>query len=232
MTTTISTVVNKEETPASIFLLVKLENPSVEDIKQAVAAIEAHSEFKRGEKFAVTFSEEVRVRRDRFNELDASEIEVKFFIAGNGTFAYTFHRRSGYPLSRLDYGKITKISYRVAKDSEQEQKEIIEKILKRRYDEQTWSHLTPESLLHQQTTIVNIKRKFPNYVIKELQAAFENKTEYSNTKYGSKRDLRVSTKMGEDGIFRAWFSSEYAGCGNGQYYILLNPTTASFCEWD
>lgn len=229
---TASKTVTREETISSIFLSVKLENPSVEEVKQAVEALKAHSEFKGGGKFVVTFSEEVRVRRDRFNELDASEIEVNFFTSGNGTFAYTFHRRSGYPLSRLDYGKITSVLYRVAKDAEQEQKEVIEKILKRRYDDQTWSHLTPDSLLHQQTTIVNIKKKFPDYVIKELQEAFENKTKYSYTKYGSKRDLRVSTQVGEDGIFRAWFSSEFAGCGNGQYYILLNPTTASFCEWD
>jgi hypothetical protein len=38
--------------------------------------------------------------------------------------------------------------------------------------------------------------------------------------------------MCEDGVFRAWYSSEYAGCGNGQYYILINPHYASFMEPD
>lgn len=69
----------------------------------------------------------------------------------------------------------------------------------------------------------------------ELEIAFENKTEFTwrrNSYSNRGRDLSLSTKLCEDGIFRAWFSSEYAGCGNGDYYLLLSPKTAIFYETD
>ncbi len=31
---------------------------------------------------------------------------------------------------------------------------------------------------------------------------------------------------------KAWYSEEYRGCGNGHYYIALNPTHALFVEDD
>ena len=69
----------------------------------------------------------------------------------------------------------------------------------------------------------------------QLKRAFENKERFSWRKYTyhrSGRDLSISTEIGEDGKFRAYFSSEYAGCGNGDYWLLLNPTTAIFYETD
>lgn len=46
------------------------------------------------------------------------------------------------------------------------------------------------------------------------------------------RDFSVSINLYNDGSVQAWFSSEYAGCANGDYYLLLNPTTAIFYEKD
>ena len=232
MTTKTMTPVEKTETTASIFLSVKLENPSIADIQQAVEQLEKHPKFKRGSKFYVTFSEELEIRRDYRKVVKTAAAELKFFTSREGTYAYTFHKSSGYPLYNIDYEKMAKISYRMAKDPESERKEQAEKILNRRYDEQTWNGLTADDVEHHGHSIVNMKRKFDSYVIEELQKAFENKTDYRHTKYGKKRKLTVSTKMGTDGVFRAWFASEYTDQGHGQYYILLNPTTASFCEWD
>jgi len=68
-----------------------------------------------------------------------------------------------------------------------------------------------------------------------LKEAFENKTEFSWSRGGrgnNGRDLRLSTQIGEDGKFRAYFSSEYIGCGNGDYWLLINPTTAIYYERD
>lgn len=68
-----------------------------------------------------------------------------------------------------------------------------------------------------------------------LVDAFENKKTFSwhrNTYSHSGRDLSISTKLCDDGVFRAWFSSEYMGCGNGDYYLLINPTTAIYYERD
>lgn len=68
-----------------------------------------------------------------------------------------------------------------------------------------------------------------------LKKAFENKEECNWFRKALKpqgRDLSISTKVCDDGIFRAWFSSEFAGCGNGDYYLLLSPTTAIYYERD
>lgn len=78
----------------------------------------------------------------------------------------------------------------------------------------------------------NITGLFNEAVLKELQEAIELKKNYGYGKRGTKRDYSVRTKICDDGVFRAWFSSEYAGCGNGDYYILINPTTALFVETD
>lgn len=45
-------------------------------------------------------------------------------------------------------------------------------------------------------------------------------------------DVSVSGKMCEDGIYRAWLSLEFRGCGNGHYYLLINENSAVFCEDD
>lgn len=81
----------------------------------------------------------------------------------------------------------------------------------------------------------NISSLLNTHEKNRLVEAFENKTDYNWSKptyHHRGRDLSISTKMGDDGKFRAWFSSEYMGCGNGDYYLLLNPTTAIFYETD
>ncbi len=45
-------------------------------------------------------------------------------------------------------------------------------------------------------------------------------------------DYRVSAEIGDDGVYRAWLSQEYKGCGNGHYWDLINPTHAIFGEDD
>ena len=68
-----------------------------------------------------------------------------------------------------------------------------------------------------------------------LVNAFENKTNFtwSRNSYSSKgRDLSISAKLCEDGIYRAWFSSEFSGCANGDYYLLISPNIAVYYERD
>lgn len=78
----------------------------------------------------------------------------------------------------------------------------------------------------------SIKGLFPPHVIEQLREAIGQKKEYHYSKDGARRDYSLSVKNCKDGVLRAWFSSEYAGCGNGDYYILINPTTALFVETD
>lgn len=68
-----------------------------------------------------------------------------------------------------------------------------------------------------------------------LKDAFENKTSFNwkrRAKGPQGRDLSIEAKLCDDGVFRAWFSSEFAGCLNGDYYLLINPTTAIYYERD
>lgn len=78
----------------------------------------------------------------------------------------------------------------------------------------------------------NIKKLFPPYVNNNIAEAIKNKTNYNHHAPGKKRDFSVSITMGEDGVLRGFFNSEYSGCLNGDYYLLLNPTTAIFYETD
>ena len=78
----------------------------------------------------------------------------------------------------------------------------------------------------------SIKGLFPPHIIEQLREAMEQKKDYHYSKDGARRDYSLSVKNCKDGILRAWFSSEYSGCGNGDYYILINPTTAVFVETD
>lgn len=78
----------------------------------------------------------------------------------------------------------------------------------------------------------NVTNLMSPHYRQELIKAFENRTEFSWSNKGKKRDYSIDVGMGEDGVLRAYFSSEYSGCLNGDYYLLLNPTTAIFYETD
>lgn len=81
----------------------------------------------------------------------------------------------------------------------------------------------------------NITQYLTEQEKKRLVEAFENKTDFHwkrNTYHHAGRDLSISVEKHEDGRFYAYFSSEYMGCGNGDYWLLLNPTTAIYYERD
>ena len=77
-----------------------------------------------------------------------------------------------------------------------------------------------------------MKSVFPKWVLDNINDSIENKKDFSYGISGTRRDRRVSISIGEDGNLRAWYSSEYAGCGNGAYYLLINSKTAIFAEFD
>lgn len=114
-----------------------------------------------------------------------------------------------------------------------------------------WNDLTQElrrgdddSILHEKASIVNIERLIrkrsnsnagANSVIAELKAAFEERRVFTWHSYASNsrgRDYTIEVQPLLDGSVKAYFSSEYAGCGNGDYYLLISPTKAIFYESD
>jgi len=104
------------------------------------------------------------------------------------------------------------------------------------------SKLQSEYMLHGKVKYRNIVKDIEKYngysktqILNAITKAFENKESYRwshNTNGGGGRDLSLSVEPKEDGILRAYFSSEFMGCGNGDYYLLINPTTAIFNERD
>lgn len=53
-----------------------------------------------------------------------------------------------------------------------------------------------------------------------------------NASHPAGRDLSVSIEKDKNGNLVAYFNSEYPGYGNGDYYYLINETTALYCETD
>jgi hypothetical protein len=117
------------------------------------------------------------------------------------------------------------------------------KSLLRRIDARCWDDIrkrSPEQIANEfrDSNLIpfNFINRFPRHLrpwIKEQVAnAFEQKKSYQYHRDGKRRDLSIETKLCEDGIFRAWFSSEYRGCCNGDYYLVISPTQAIYYERD
>ncbi|MBI5327044.1 MAG: hypothetical protein HZB80_01960 [Deltaproteobacteria bacterium] len=80
-------------------------------------------------------------------------------------------------------------------------------------------------------TLTLTAAKAPAYVIEAIEKHLEKKEAFSYHWRGE-YDYKVSAKLCDDGIYRAWFSAEFKGCLNGHYYLLLNKNNAIFCEND
>lgn len=216
-----------------------LSNPTIEDIQKAVSELKSlmgYDTLYPYQKILVKFVDEVGVWVNRKRMKMMKEMKVNFFDSIQGDFCYTFHSATGFPISYIDFSRIFSLSI-FEKAPECEKDKEIER-LARKFHPNAWVSLRndPEKMKRYAsdhgTKVVNIKSKFPPYVIEQLKEAFDKKLKYSYSMSGKKRDLSVETKLCDDGEFRAWYSSEYAGCGNGSYYLLINPTTAAFREDD
>lgn len=214
--------------------------PIVGDIEKAVKdlyGLMGRDKEYPWQKVKVTFREPTRVVVNRYSSKLLKNMLVDFFTSATGHFCYTFHKRTGFALGMDMASRIKALS--IAPLVSHDLKKIRRvKSLARKIHVNAWDDLrkkmeeTPEKYFYHGLALIDISRKFPKSVIEALENAFENKKEYSYGTSGTKRDLSVSTSLCEDGIFRAWFSSEYAGCGNGSYYLLLNPRYASIREDD
>lgn len=59
-----------------------------------------------------------------------------------------------------------------------------------------------------------------------------NKKEDYNTRWRKNYDNSIEIKMGQDDIYRGFYSEEYKNCGNGHYYLLFDEKHAIFYEND
>lgn len=216
---------------------VELTGPSEIEIKAAWDLLCEVSGKAAREKVSLRFSEPLLVRVNSRKEKELNEAHVKLFISQGGYLCYTFYSRSGYAVSRLDTKKITRIEM-LSKEKDQQIKAARVLSLLDRFHPNVWDELrmkigeNPEDYTRYGLSEVSINSVFGDYVVENIKGAFDNKTNYSYKKTGVKRDRDVEIRLCDDGILRAWYSSQYAGMLNGAYYVLINPRVATFCEYD
>ena len=70
----------------------------------------------------------------------------------------------------------------------------------------------------------------PHYVVEDVEQAIG--VESFGFAWRGRYDYRVSGRLCDDGIWRAWLSLEFKDRGNGHYYLLINAKQAIFCEDD
>lgn len=191
----------------------------------------------------ISYNEEVLVdfytKADVYYGRKYKELEkVKLsFYKGDNYYGYK-KGRGCYYLFGLEKSKIKSITlfrYSASEEANKQEKEksnFFNRVKKRLFDDITWSNLNKDSFDSSNKYFYDIRKIFHSSDIDRLKEAFENKSNIFLRAYSPKRDYSIETKMGDDGVFRAWFSSEFSNCGNGSYYLLLNPTTAVHYEND
>lgn len=229
---------------------VDLSSISLNDLEREIAIIDAWKALKEKlrtekdlyeSKYILTFSKPVTLRVNQRKTVETEKAKVKLFISTTGNFCYSFTKRNGYQFLTSQIECLSSIAAVLPEETRAEKLKLV-KSFANRIHPNAWADLReeinadPGKVLDRKGAMVtSIRSKFPDYVITQLKEAFEKKGQYSYNQHASGnkgRSLRLETKLCDDGIFRAWFSSEYPGCANGDYWILINPTTAIFMEKD
>lgn len=193
-------------------------------------------------KYILIFNRPVTLIRNRYHKNTYKTATVKLFISGNA-LCYTFYRRRGYHLfSQVSVLDIQSIERVPEIDKKALRLKRAESLL-RRIDSRCWdtirnktseqiseefcdSNLVPFSFIRR------FKPHIRGYLKEKLDDAFLHQKAFTYRQEGVKRDLSIETKLCDDGVFRAWFSSEYSGCANGDYYLVISPTQAIYYERD
>jgi len=181
-----------------------------------------------GTKFRIVFDRPVSLQVNSRKQISAEEAVVRLFMHGSG-LCYTFRKKTGYAFAPEHYTFLKSIEP-ILPDAKAESETLKIKALANRIHPNAWSDLREKLLADPGNyyknygyTVTSITRKFPSYVIDSIKDAFENKANYSYQTWpdGNKgRKLSVELKVCDDGIFRAWFSSEFPGCANGDYWLV------------
>lgn len=224
---------------AKTWTLTKFDETEFNSVLGEVFKAYREGDYPR-QKFTVKFRKPVYIVHNNKKADYETEIGLSFFTPLSGKLCYSCRvdPRHGRYVTKEMYENAESITLFSESDM-YDDKKVRQFVGK--FHKNLWENIKKELMddpkkmkdrYYNNYATTNISRKFPTYVMTELAKAIEEKKDFSYQQCGEKRDLSVQTKMGEDGVFRAWFSSEYAGCGNGSYYLLINPTTAAFREDD
>jgi len=213
--------------------------------------IDANNTWDVPNKVELEFSEPVELKSG-YNKIsrvargESTNHKLQLFVSNNGALCYYISKSRGYPVSDLPNNKL--VGMRLITGGTKQENDAVKREAKRKKADNLinkvrhpnlWKDL-PEEFKAKPDDIfpdsnlrtANMKTVFGERVVKELTNAIEKGEPYHYSLPGTKRDRSVSVVKGEDGNLKAYYSSEYAGCGNGDYYLLLNPNTAVFCETD
>ena len=235
--------------------------PTIEQIEGAVNKLTEQANFGgySRHKFLVKFSVPSRIIKARRNVEGISQMNVRTFKAKDGDLCYTFGSRRGWPFHLINYHNIRSISTEEVKEVEDRvsMKKLtnIQKAL-RLIHPNAWDDLKQDLIdkpdnykyhggflklvrntkftcqRQDGTSYRMTKSIFGEWVIKQLEEAFQNKTKFSAEESNRQYSFRISCEVGTNGIFRAWYTREVKGGGANWAYLLLNPTTAWFVEKD
>lgn len=191
----------------------------------------------------LSFAAPLTIHRNRRQRFEAAQMTAYCWLNQAGAPCYTLRRPSGF---RLSFEMITQLQQMRLVSPVPTSVQVAEMAkLANRLAPGAWEDLRvrlesePAGVLasYGEPTVTNVTRKIPSYVAQALRQAFAARSDYrwehrSHGVGNQGRTLRVETKLCEDGVFRAWFSSEYNGCANGDYWLLASPTTAILRERD
>lgn len=193
-----------------------------------------------GPKYRIVFDRPMTLNPGKRKNIVATEATVRLFLH-TGTLCYTFNKRMGFAFD-CDHISFLKSIEPIMPDAAAERDTLRVKALANRIFPGAWGDLREKVAAdpgdyyrNYGYTVTSITGKFRPYVLASIKEAFEKKEKYNyrmeaNGHQG--RSLSVEMKVCDDGIYRAWFTSEFPGCANGDYWLLLNPTTAAFKERD
>ena len=216
--------------------------PPATTSEEVATAIEPMLNEHRG-RFSIAFRKPVEVYVNFTGKKRRQVVDVlsgvKFFRdARTRRLCYTTHSRRGFFLTDLPIEEILAIREEPVVTRDQKMQEKLRKIaaIQRRIHPNAWDNLKqdpPERFKHYGLA-VSIKDKFPEHVIEYLKNSFETKTACRYTACGHESYFTVETSLGDDGIFRGWFTSGPIDEGRRRTinYLLINPTTAAFGEAD
>lgn len=89
----------------------------------------------------------------------------------------------------------------------------------------------PEVDVYKTLTIAGCQHPNPEYLSNLLKGHLDRKEEFRYHWYAN-YDYTISGKVCSDGLYKAWLSQEFKGCGNGHYWLLISDKHAIFAEDD
>jgi hypothetical protein len=240
-------------------------NPTVDQIEEVCNKLLEGKNYRP--KFLIEFSKPSTViKGGRYRTVDKIKATTFKTETGSLCYSLGFRSR-GWRFEQIDYRNIKSISVPTEEELETKVKtKVISKAVTalKLLHPNAWENIRQEiledpekfqeygnflkiatPLKYKHTYIINgvegertaYKSVLDTWELDKIKEAFENMTDYRCDVSRRNCRIRVECKLGQDGIFRAWYTRELndpisgksRGYGGKEFnYLLINPTTAWF----